>query len=322
VSTHDINGAKDTGEIPLFRFWQPRFWPLWLGLLVLRVLAFLPYSLQMKLGRALGRLLFRILRKRREIAAANLRLCFPDYDEDEIQKLLHRHFESLGMSVFELALAWWMSDAQVARLVRVDGMENIEGPLGRGQGVALLSGHFSSTELTGRAVRMSIPDIGSVYRAMKNPMVDQLVRRGRGSVANQLIPKDDIRQMIRTLKRGGMVWYAPDQSYNRKYSELVPFFNEPAMTNAALTHIARISKACVVLYAPRRLANDAGYHVVISPPLENFPTEDPEADATRINRLLEEKIRLAPEQYYWIHRRFKNRPAPHPDPYREIGETD
>lgn len=320
MPTHDINAKKDSGIIPLYRFWQPKFWPLWLALLIFRILAFLPYPVQMKLGRALGRLLRRILPKRQKIAAANLRLCFPEYSEIEIQNLLRRHFESLGMSIFELVLAWWISDERAAKLIRLDGVENIETPLKRGQGVVMLSGHFSSTELTGRALKLSIPDYAAMYRPMENPMIDQIVRRGRRGGPSRMIPKDDIRQLIRELRRGSVVWYAADQRYGRKYSALIPFFNEPAMTNTALTQIARISKACVVVYVPRRLENDAGYHVDISPPLDNFPSGDPEADALRTNRLLEEKIRLAPEQYYWIHRRFKNRPAPCPDPYRETDD--
>jgi KDO2-lipid IV(A) lauroyltransferase len=154
-----------------------------------------------------------------------------------------------------------------------------------------------------------------MYRPMGNPLVDQIIRRARRRGAEVLIPKDDIRKMIRALRKGKMVWYAPDQSYSGKYSELVPFFGEPAMTNAALTHLARIGKACVVLYLPRRLDNGAGYYAEIKPALENFPSGDPAADALRINKLLEEHIRLAPEQYYWIHRRFKHRPAPYTDPY-------
>jgi KDO2-lipid IV(A) lauroyltransferase len=271
----------------------------------------------MQLGRSLGRILGRFLSERRKIAAVNLRLCFPDRDDTEIRKLLGQHFESLGMGVFELALAWWLSDEKLSGLVQLSGLENIQESLDTGHGVIVLSGHVSATELTGRAVRLNVPIDAAVYRPMRNPLVDQLVRRGRRGAAQNLITKDDIRKMIRDLKAGSTIWYASDQSYSGKYSALVTFFDEPAMTNAALTHISRLGKAAVHFYVPRRLANDAGYHAEIYPALDNFPTDDPAADALRINKLLEDSIRRAPEEYYWIHRRFKGRPEPFPDPYSE-----
>lgn len=282
---------------------------------MLRVLVVLPYRLQMKLGRGLGRVAMKFLRERQRIATVNLRICFPELGDAEIQALVTKHFESLGMSVFELAMAWWLSTKKVEKLIHLEGIENITGPLHEGRGVVLLSGHFASIEFPGRLLAHNLKSPAAMYQPMHNPMVDQIIRRGRRGTNVALIPKNDIRQMIRTLRNGQMVWYAPDQSYSGKYSELVPFFSEPAMTNAALTHIARISKACIVLAVPRRLENGGGYYTEIEPALENFPTDDPAADALRVNQLLEEKIRLAPEQYYWIHRRFKNRPAPYPDPY-------
>ena len=269
----------------------------------------------MQLGRALGRILCRVLSERRKIAAVNLRLCFPDLDDTEIRKLLRKHFESLGMGVFELALAWWLSDEKLMELVQLSGLQNIQKSLRNGHGVVVCSGHFSATELTGRAVRLNVPIDAAVYRPMRNSLVDQLVRRGRGGAAENLITKDDVRKMIRDLKAGSTIWYASDQSYIGKYSALVTFFDEPAMTNTALTHIARLSKAAVHFYVPRRLADDAGYSAEIYPALDDFPTDDPAADALRINKLLEKNIRLAPDEYYWIHRRFKGRPEPFPDPY-------
>ena len=307
--------ADETRQTPLYRFWQPRYWPLWLGLAVLRALVFLPYRAQLVIGRALGRLLFRLIPKRRHIAAVNLRLCFPELDEQERHAILGRLFESLGIGAFELGMAWWASDERVKRIVRIDGLENLQKPLREGRGVVLLSGHFSAQELTGRVIKMSVPDIAALYRPNRNAFVNELLIRGRSNTASRLIPKDAIRTMLRTLKQGLTVWYAPDQSYRRKYSALVPFFGEPAMTNAALTHIARISEAVVVPYFPRRLEDGSGYHVEILPALDQFPTNDPAGDALRVNRLLEERIRRAPDQYYWVHRRFKGRPPEFPDPY-------
>jgi len=320
--SHDGNNhmpdSVDADYIPLYRFWQPRFWPLWVGLGVLRLMIMLPFRVQLWIGGQLGRLLFVMVPKRRRIAAINLRLCFPELDEPALRRLLRAHGESLGFSVFEIGLALWASRARVEQLVRIEGLDNLTAPLEQGHGVVVISGHFPAIELIGRAIRKSTPPAAAMYRPLKNPLIDQLLRRARRKAISTLIPKDGIRQMIRLLRNGTPVWYAADQSYDRAYAELVPFFGEPAMTNAALTHIARMGKARVVPFYPRRLADGSGYECIFLPALENFPGNDPAADAEYINNLLAEWIRKAPEQYYWVHRRFKNRPEPNPEPYRDI----
>jgi KDO2-lipid IV(A) lauroyltransferase len=283
-------------------------------LLMLRTLVLLPVRQQRFIGRWLGRAALQLMAKRRKIAAVNLSLCFPELDQDSREKLLTEHFESLAHGLLELGMSWWASDDRLEKLIRVEGMENILKPLNDRRNVIILSGHFAAMELTGRLVQKQIGDVAAMYRTTRNPFVDQILRRGRSRSVSLLIPKDGLRQMIRVIKHGMPTWYASDQSYNRKYHALVPFFGEPAMTNVALTHIARITDALVVPYFPRRL--DGGkYFAEFLPALENFPTDDPAADALRINKLLEEKIRLAPAEYYWVHRRFKDRPEPHPDPY-------
>jgi KDO2-lipid IV(A) lauroyltransferase len=146
-------------------------------------------------------------------------------------------------------------------------------------------------------------------------LADQIVRRARQRAADNLIPKEGLRQMIRLIKGGAPVWYASDQAYDRKYSALVPFFGVPAMTNCALTQIARMTNAVVIPFFPQRRADLTGYDAFFLPPLEDFPTDDAAADALRVHHLLEAQIRKAPAQYYWVHRRFKNRPPPYEDVY-------
>jgi KDO2-lipid IV(A) lauroyltransferase len=304
-----------SGKVPLHRYWQPRFWPLWLALALLRLLVLLPYRAQIVLGRGLGRLGAVVMPRRRAIAAANLRLCFPELGPAELDALLRRHFESLGISLFELGLGWWAGDARIRRLARVEGVEHLRAATRDGRGAILLSGHFATIELMGRAMRLAFPDVAAVYRAHRNPLLDEVFRRGRSRCTPLLIAKDSIRQALRYLAHGTSLWYAADQSYRRKYSVLVPFLGEPAMTNAALSHIARLGKAPVLPFFPRRLPGGAGYIITVHPPLEGFPTGDLVADARRVNAVLEAQIRLAPEQYYWVHRRFKGRPEGYADPY-------
>jgi KDO2-lipid IV(A) lauroyltransferase len=299
----------------LLRFWQPRFWPLWLGAALLRALVWLPYRAQRTAGAWIGRLLYVVLQERRAIAAVNLRLCFPEIDAPGRRRLLRRHFTSLGMGVIDLANAAWATDEQIVSRVRFEGLDNLRAALAAGRGAIVLSGHFSGTEITGRALAAEIPHLAALYRPLHNPLVDVFMRRTRLRAVEALIPKDNMRQLIRSLKQGTAVWYASDQNYRRHYSLLLPFFGEPAMTNGALTHIARLSGAPVVPYLPRRLP-DGRYEVRILPALDGFPTGDIAADTRRVTGLIEEHIRGAPEQYYWVHRRFRKRPAPLPDPYR------
>lgn len=311
----------------LAHFWQPRYWPVWAGIGILKLASVLPVRTQLAIGRGLGRLLYRVLPGRRRIAATNLALCFPERSAAERQAMLRLHFESLGMTVMEQGLAWWGSDALVERHVELIGEEHLQAALSTGRRVILLTGHFASQEFTGRAMKLRHPTLAVLYRPSKNPLIDEVLRRIRGRSASILIPKQSMRRMIRTLRDGVPVWYAPDQSHRRAMSALVPFFGEPAMTTTALTEIVRLADAIVVPLMPTRLRDDmpgdrAGvrtgfgrYTVEVLPPVAGFPGTSPEDDARRINELLEAQIRKVPEQYYWIHRRFKGRPAPLPDPY-------
>lgn len=303
----------------LLRFWQPRYWPIWLGMGLLRLLVLLPFRAQLVIGAGLGRLMHALLRSRRRIARINLRLCFPELDDKALRDLVRRHFVSLGIGLFDVGMSWWASDARVKALVHIDGLEHLEEAQRGGRGVLLLSGHFPATELTGRVVKLQLPQLAALYRPFRNPLLDELMRRGRGRTA-AVIPKDSMRSLLKALKQGTIAWYAPDQAYRRQHSVLVPFFGEPAMTNAALSHIARLSGAPVVPYFPRRLADGSGYRVTIMPALENFPSGDLARDAQRINALFEERIRLAPDQYYWVHRRFKGRPEEFVDPYASTAQ--
>ena len=309
--------ATSAPPIALTRFWQPRYWLIWLGLGCLRLAALLPLSGQLALGRGLGGLLYWVIPGRRRIADRNLALCFPELPAPERGSLLREHFASLGMTLMEQGLAWWSSDALVQECVAVRGAENLRSALATGRGVVLLTGHFGAQEFTGRTLRALSPALGCLYRQNRNPFVDEILRRVRARSATLMIPKQNIRRMIRALRQGASVWYAPDQSQRRSFSALIPFFGEPAMTTVALSEIVRLGNALVVPVLPRRYPETGRYTLEIQPALTDFPGASPEADALRVNALLEAHIREAPEQYYWIHRRFKGRPAPLPDPYRK-----
>lgn len=259
--------------------------------------------------------MYRLISSRSAVVLRNLEICFPELSLAEQKELAVQHFESLGMGIIEHGMAWWCSDAELSRLIEADGVEHIHDALEKGKGVLLLSGHFSTQEFSARGLRPLVPPISAMYRPSKNPLTDQIIRRLRNRSVDALLSKDNVRGLLKALRKNLPVWYAPDQAYSRKGTVLVPFFGEPAVTNTSTSQIAKVSGAPVVPYWPVRVANGKSYRLVILPALADFPGESLEDDAKRINLLLEERIRMHPEQYYWVHRRFKNRPDGLPDPY-------
>jgi KDO2-lipid IV(A) lauroyltransferase len=303
-------------KIALHHFWQPRFWPVWIGVGLLRVVCLLPQPLRMAAGRGLGRLVMILAGSRRRIAEKNIEICFPELTPDERSVLTRRHFESIGMGVIELGIAWWAGDDYIKRIVELRGIEHLHAALAKGKGVLMLGGHFATLEMSGRALKALMPPMAAMYRPSNNPLIDQLMRRCRGRSTAELITKRGIRQLLKVLKENRPVWYAADQAHSRKGAVLVPFFGEPAATSAAVSQIARLSQTSVVPFFPTRIDDGRNYRLEILPALENFPSGDDVADAVRLNEVLEALIRKAPAQYYWVHRRFKGRPDGYPDPYK------
>ena len=275
----------------------------------------LPYSMQLALGKRIGKLMYLTLRVRRLVAQRNIELCFPELSAADRETLLRRHFEAVGASTAEMSMAWFGSERVIHQLVRIEGREHLINALQRGKGVILFSGHFTTFEFFFSVLKDYCPLLCGMYKIQRNPMMNEVMHRGRSRTFDELFPKTSVRTMLRCLARNGVVWYASDQSYGRKQSALIPFFNQPAMTNTAIGRIAKSSGATVLPYFCRRLSNDTGYVMNIGPPLEGFPSDDPIEDMRRLTGLLEDYIRLCPEQYFWIHRRFKGRPEPYPDIY-------
>lgn len=277
-----------------------------MGLGVLRLIHLLPYDLQLTVGRIFGRI-FRILVRRREkIARLNLELCFPKLTPAERDKLLRRHFEALGMSLIEGAMSWWGSDSEIQSLAEITGLEHVSKALESGKGVVLLTGHLTSMELSGHILGSYI-NIGAMYRPMKNKLMDKIIKKARCRRLSPLFQRDDIRTMARALKNGQAVWYGFDQNYGKQHSVFVPFFGIPAATITTTSRFAKMGNAVVIPYFPFRTSSGR-YLIEIQPPLENFPSGNPENDTLRLNAILEEAILKRPEQYLWIHRRFKTRP--------------
>lgn len=291
-----------------------RYWPVWLGLGAMKLMAALPHRLQLALGRGLGRLYGRLDRHRRHVVATNLRLCFPALDEAARARLARAHFEALGMGIFEVASGYWAPRARLAALGEVCGLEHFDAAAARGRGIILMTGHFTTLEI-GAGLLALHRSFHPMQRRNENALFNEVMSAERARrTGGACIDRGDLRGMLRVLRRNGAVWYAPDQDYGAQGTVFVPFFGVAARTITATSRLARMSGAAVLPYWPERLA-DGRYRVHILPMLEDFPSADETADAARINRLIEDWARCVPEQYYWVHRRFKGRPAGEPPVY-------
>lgn len=297
-------------------FFHPRFWLLWLGLGVLWLVVQLPYKVQLCIGRVLGGLMYRVAGDRRRIAARNLELCFPEKTAAERERLLKDNFASTGIAFFEMAMSWWWSKPRLAKLAHVEGLEHLEHAQREGKGVILMAFHFTTLEI-GAALLGQKHTIDGMYREHNNPLFDFIQRRGRErhNADSLAVERDDVRGMLKLLRSGRAIWYAPDQDYGSKQSIFVPLFGIPAATVTATSKFAKLGKAQVVPFTQQRLADGSGYKLVIHAPLSDFPGESDEADCLRINQWVERAIRECPEQYLWAHRRFKTRPPGEPKLY-------
>jgi Kdo2-lipid IVA lauroyltransferase/acyltransferase len=313
AATTAIAEAAPEPRQSLLRFWRPRYWPAWCLVAWLALWAALPLSWSLAAHRLYGRALYSLARRQRHVARRNLDLCFPQLTAAERERLLKRHFESLGMSIAEIAFAWLAADRRNRGRFTVRGLEHVKNALALGKGAILYTGHFTTLEICGRPLRMAVPSFMAMVSHRSNALLDEIQKRGRLRLAREAIPSDDVRALLRALKRNGAVWYAPDQMY--KMGELVPFFGEPAMTSLATSKLARLSGAPVVPFSFRRSDDRGHYELEFHAPPSNFPSPDALADTRALVLMLEGFIRAAPEQYQWLHRRFKGRPAPWPNPY-------
>jgi KDO2-lipid IV(A) lauroyltransferase len=305
-------------ERPSFRlaFLNPRYWPLWLGLGLLWLLVQLPYAVLLRLAQGLGWIFYHVAKQRRAIARRNLELCFPQLDERARDLLLRRNFASSAMALLEMAMSWWWPRQRLARLAHIEGLEHLQAAQREGQGVILMALHFTTLEI-GAALLGQRHTIDGMYRQHKNPLFDFIQRRGRErhNLDATAIEREDVRAMLKVLRAGRAIWYAPDQDYGAKQSLFVPLFGIPAATVTATTKFARLGRARVLPFTQERLADGSGYRLVIHPPLTDFPGESEEADCLRINQWVERCVSQLPEQYLWAHRRFKTRPPGEPKLY-------
>lgn len=300
-------------QLPPFQkaFLLPKYWGLWIGLGLFRLLLCLPYPLLVKIGKGLGQLFGRLKfgQRRMQIARRNLAFCFPHYTSGQIEEILCKNRESVGMAIIETGMAWFWSDKRILKWSKVEGLEHLKNQP-EGTGVLFVGVHFLTLELGARIVGLHHQGIG-VYRPNDNPLLDWIQFRGRVRSNKAMLDRKDLRGMIKALKAGETIWYAPDHDYGRKNSVFVPFFAvEETCTTAGTRMLLRSApNTAVVPFTPMRNADYSGYTVKISPAVDFSQYETDIETATQMNKVVEAEIMQAPSQYMWLHRRFKTRPS-------------
>ena len=267
----------------------------------------LPFGAIARIGRGIGWLGYWLAVPRRKVVQTNLRLCYPELTEQQRVALARRHFSALGRSFLERSVLWYGSRDQVMRFVRLEDVAHFDAV--RGQPVVLLAPHFVGLDMGGVRVATAWK-VASMYGKQKNAALDAAMRGGRERFGAPILlsRQDGIRPVVRALRDGFPFYYLPDMDLGPRESIFVPFFGVQTATVPALARLAHVSRARVVPMVTRQLADGEGYAAKFYPAWENFPTGDIEADTRRMNEFIEARVREMPEQYYWVHKRFKTRP--------------
>jgi KDO2-lipid IV(A) lauroyltransferase len=302
-------------EAGLRRFRHPRYWPTWIGLGFMRVVSWLPLPIIALVGRALGMLLYALHASRRHVVHVNIRLCFPELSPGAQARIARRHFRAFGQTLLDIGIAWWASESRLRRLTRFRGREHYDNASRENKNIILLAPHFLGLEYGGIRLSMERPLV-TVFRHPVNELLSVVMERARSRFYLQLVEHiQSFTALVRQTKKGVPLYYLPDQDAGRRQSVFAPFFGVPAATFVVLPRLAKMTDAVVIPCVTRQLSRGRGYEIEFRPPLKDFPSGDAVVDTTRMNREIEAAVREMPEQYFWLHKRFKTRPPGEPKLY-------
>jgi KDO2-lipid IV(A) lauroyltransferase len=301
----------EAGPRPPF---TPRHWPAWLAVSLLWLLGKTPQRTALALSVPLSAVLHAALRRRRRIAARNIERCFPELGAAQRDSLVKACFGALARMLFEVAWSWSAPQWRLRAMGHVEGLEHVAAARREGRGVLFVTAHMTHMELGARLLATQLR-FGAIYRPLRNSVLEWYQNRSRLSYGEALIRKGDMRSAVKVLRRGGMIWYAPDQDFGREQSVFAPFFGIQTATLLATHRLAQLTACAVVPMFPFYDEVRRHYVVRVLPALQQFPGPDAVADLARVNAVMEEHIRAAPQQYWWIHRRFKTRPETEPPFY-------
>lgn len=322
-STSETTAPKQKGALHAPQFHRqmllPKFWPTWALVGFLYLLSWLPYRLQMLLGRGIGRLLMKAVPKRTKVARRTLTLSFPDMPEKEREALLKRNFANAGMALFETGIAWWWPNWRLKRLIKIEGQEHVIANQKAGKGLFVLLFHFLNLEVHVRVAGMFHSSVG-LYRPHNNAVMEYIQTKGRSRSNKYMIDRKDVRAMVSALREGEMAGYLPDQDYGRHRAVFAPLFAVPdACTTQGTSLFANVKNATTLVSVLKRLPNDQGYCIYFYPPQAPIPSGDVYEDACRVNREVEKAVAMQPDLYMWMHRRYKTRPSEDmPDYYADL----
>ena len=296
-------------------FLAPRYWASWLGFLLLWLLSRLPFDTQLSAGKLIGKLAWFALPSRKRVTLINLGIAFPEKSDQQKLELAKQVYDHVGMSIAEEATLWFRPSSFFLDRFDMRGTEHLDKALKLERGVILLQAHFSLIEINMAKIGPLYP-ISVVYDPPKNKLFDAFLANRRARFLQSLVDNRQMRQMIRKLKQGEVVWYSPDQSVSLSHGGLVTtFFDHPVLTTAGTLRISSMTGAQVLPFFPTRHSSSGRYTINIGEPL-SFDGCDEQTATQKINNLFESQIRQQPEQYFWMHKRFKPPSQEHENPYK------
>ena len=287
------------------KFIHPKFFPTWILILLMRIGVFIPFRAQVIIGRTIGKVMYPLMSKLRSTAYSNISHCFPEKKQSQVNALVKNHFEAIGISLFETANAYYASDKKIIKLLTTKNEHFFKDALKQEGGIILLCAHFMPLMLGSRALLIN-HTIANIYRPQNNKLFDQAMVKGYKNHGAVMIKSTDTRSIVKAINNSLPIWYAPDQDLGEKNSVFALLFGIPTATASATARLAKNNNTRVIPYSFIRTKK--GYEMSFEEPLQNFPSNNPVDDATTTNMILEKQIKKTPEQYLWIHRRFKTRP--------------
>ena len=296
-------------------FIHPKFYPTWILILLMRIAVFIPFQFQVILGKAIGKLIYPFMKKLRETAYSNISNCFPEKKQPQVTLLVKQHFDAIGISLFETANAYYGSDRKIKKLLSINNKHFFSDALKDEGGIILLCSHFMPLMLGSRALLLE-NTIANIYRPQNNKLFDKVMVKGYTKNGAVMIKSKDTRSILKAIKNSLPIWYAPDQDLGINNSVFAPLFGIETATASATARLAKNNNTRVIPYSFIRTKH--GYEMSFDKPIKNYPSNDPIKDATTTNKILENQIIKAPEQYLWIHRRFKTRPDGQENFYNDI----
>ena len=286
-------------------FIHPKYFLTWILILLMRVGVFVPFRLQVLFGKIIGKLIYPVMTELRKTAYSNISNCFPDKKQPQVTLLVKQHFEAIGISLFETANAYFASDKKIKKMLIISNEQHFTEALKKEGGIILLGSHFMPLMLGGRALLIK-HTIANIYRPQNNKLFDQVMVKSYVKNGAVMIKSTDTRSIMKAINNSLPIWYAPDQDLGKNNSIFAPLFGIQTATASATARLAKNKNTRVIPYSFFRTKH--GYEMSFDKPLKNYPSGDAIKDASKTNQILEKQILKNPEQYLWIHRRFKTRP--------------